>query len=387
VGPDHTELAGKIGHPACHISAGTGAAAHYNRRVQGIDAHRFNRVLFALWSLFWLLMIVVAYQDHYFETDIRWWEPLLWEGSSALVATLWLVFERRAASRWDAYLDQPLRWFGKHLPWIPVFAITFVAAIYGIRHAVYAVVGEIYEHEPWLFTVFYESVKLILFAALWLCIIFGLESFVRWREERGRLLELQKSLAQAQLAQLRAQIQPHFLFNALNTISALMQTDVDRADRLLTRLADLLRASLAAGSQQMTSLRAELETLRLYASIMQERFAGRAELHWQVADEVLDAAIPAMLLQPLLENAYKHGVERSSQPVRVEVEARRVADSVRIEIRNSGSLNTTARPGIGLQNCRERLALIHGDRATLELSADAPYVTARITLPFERHAP
>jgi len=354
--------------------------------VQGIDAPRINRVLFALWSLFWLLMIVVAYQDHHFETDIRWWEPLLWEGSSAFVATLWVLLQRRAAPRWDVYLDQPLRWFGKHLPWIPVVAITFVAAIYGIRHAVYAATGEIYEHEPWLFIVFYESLKLVLFAALWLCIIFGLESFARWREERARLLELQKSLAESQLAQLRAQIQPHFLFNALNTISALMQTDVDRADRLLTRLADLLRVSLAAGSQQMTSLRAELETLRLYAAIMQERFAGRAELKWHIDEGVLDAAIPAMLLQPLLENAYKHGVERSSQPVRVEVEARRDGDAVYIEIRNDGALNATGRSGIGLQNCRERLALIYGERATLDLSADAQSVTARITLPYERHA-
>ena len=120
-------------------------------------------------------------------------------------------------------------------------------------------------------------------------------------------------------------MQPHFLFNALNTISALMQVDVERADRLLTRLADLLRASLQAGARQMTSLREELKLLELYAQIMQERFADRVTLTWNVADDALDAAVPAMLLQPLLENAFKHGVERSREPVtiRIDVEAQR----------------------------------------------------------------
>ena len=176
--------------------------------------------------------------------SIRWWEPLLWEGSSCLVATFWLVLERRVASRWNQHLAHPWRWFGKHLAWMPVVAITFIVAIYSIRHGVYALTDETYEHESWPFIFFYESVKLVLFAGLWLGIIFGLESFARWRNEREQLLTLQKHLAESQLAQLKAQLQPHFLFNALNTISSLMQVDVERADRLLTRLADLLRASL-----------------------------------------------------------------------------------------------------------------------------------------------
>ena len=108
----------------------------------------------------------------------------------------------------------------------------------------------------------YESIKLLLFAGLWFSIIFGLSSFALWKQERERLLTLQKHLAESQLAQLRAQLQPHFLFNALNTISSLMQVDVDRADRLLAQLADLLRSSLQAGTRQITSLREELGAAR-----------------------------------------------------------------------------------------------------------------------------
>ena len=202
------------------------------------------------------------------------------------------------SQRWNEYLDYPLRWFGKHLVWLPLIIPTFIVVAYSMRHAVYALTGEIYEHESWGFLLFYESIKLLLFTSLWLCIIFGFASFTLWRQERERLLALQKHLAESQLAQLKAQLQPHFLFNSLNTISALMQVDVERADRLLTRLADLLRSSLQAGARHMTSLREELKLLELYAQIMEERFAGHVTLTWNIADDALDAAMPAMLLQP-----------------------------------------------------------------------------------------
>jgi signal transduction histidine kinase len=343
-----------------------------------------SRALFALWSLFWLLMLAVAIQDEYPYHEVKWWEPVLWEGSSCLVATSWLLLQRRVARRWNEYLDQPIKWFGKHLVWLPVIAVTFIAAIYGIRHGVYALTGETYEHASWPYTFLYESVKLTLFTALWLAIIFGLASFSMWREQRERLLELQRHLAESQLNQLKAQLQPHFLFNALNTISALMQSDVERADRLLARLADLLRASLAVGMRQQTSLREEWKLLELYASIMQERFAGRVTLDWQASDEALDATVPAMLLQPLLENAYKHGVERSSQPVKIRVEARREGEELRVLIHNTGSLNDTESRGIGLRNCRDRLSLVYGDRATLTITPDGNGVAAAVRLPYQR---
>jgi len=342
-----------------------------------------NRALFGLWALFWLLMIVIAVQDEHGDAGIRWWEPLLWEGSSCLVATFWLALERRGASRWDQYLADPWRWFGKHLAWMPVVVITFIVAIYSIRHGVYALTDETYEHESWPFIFFYESIKLVLFAGLWLGIIFGLTSFARWREEREQLLTLQKHLAESQLAQLKAQLQPHFLFNALNTISSLMQVDVERADRLLTRLADLLRASLTASTRDMTSLREELKLLELYAQIMQERFAGRVALTWSVADEVLDAQVPALLLQPLLENAFKHGVERSRDIVQIQVTAEKQRDELHLTIANSEStLSTTPSTGIGLRNCRERLQLIYGARASLELRQEGGGVITQLTLPY-----
>ena len=202
--------------------------------------------------------------------------------------------------------------------------VTFIVSVYAIRHGVYALAGLSVRARSLAAGLLLREPQTT--AVLRRCgspSSSGCRASARWQQERERLLALQKHLAESQLSQLRAQLQPHFLFNALNTISSLMQVDVERADRLLAQLADLLRSSLQVGERQMTSLRAELALLELYARIMQERFAGRVTLRHEIADDTLDAEVPAMLLQPLLENAYKHGVERSSQPVAIAITARR----------------------------------------------------------------
>jgi len=345
-----------------------------------------NRTLLALWSLFWLLMIVVSVADHR-DSGNRWWEPLLWEGSSCLVATGWLLLQRRAGARWQGLLAEPRRWFLRHIAWTPLLAVSFVISVYALRHGVYALAGVTYEHPGWAYVFCYESLKITLFTSLWLSIIFGLESFARWQQERERLLTLQRHLAESQLGQLRAQLQPHFLFNALNTISSLMQVDVARADALLAQLADLLRASLQAGARQTTSLREELELSRRYAQIMQARFAERVTVSWDVAPDVGDAEVPTMLLQPLLENAFKHGVELSREPVAIRIAARRGDEQLHMMVRNSGSrLAPNGRSGIGLSNCRARIALLYGDRARLDVAEEGDGVVATLVQPW-RSAP
>ena len=330
-------------------------------------------------------MVLISVEDNRGDHGIRWWEPVLWEGSSCLFATGLLLLQRRLTAGWSELLAQPRRWFGRQLAWLPVIVVAFVITVFAFRHGVYLLTGEVYEHRPWPYLLFYEGVKLLLYIGLWLGIIFGLESFESWRNERERLLAVQKHLAESQLAQLKAQLQPHFLFNALNTISSLMQVDVARADRLLTQLADLLRASLQAGERHLTTLREELELLDLYARIMQERFAGRMRLDWRVEAESLDAAVPALLLQPLLENACKHGVERSTAPVEIVVSARREGDRLEVLVSNTGELAGSG-GGIGLRNCRERLAVLFGRDASLTLTAEDGGVVARVSVPWRRFA-
>ena len=345
------------------------------------------RILPALWAAFWLLMISASLQDAMRNPRIRWWEPVLWEGSSALVATGWMLLAVKVRARYAIYLDRPLAWFGHYLRWLPLAAVTFVTAVYAIRHGVYALAGRPYEHAGWAFIFVYETVKLILFTGLWLGILFGVDTHGQWQQQRNRLLQTQRALAEAQLAHLQGQLRPHFLFNALNTVSALMHTDVERADRLVARLSDLLRISLRSGGSEMIPLAEELRTLALYTDVMRERFRDRVTLEWH-ADPELDAApVPALLLQPLVENVFKHAVERTLMPVHVVISTQREGDLLVLTVRNTGSsLPPSFDEGVGLRNGRERLGIIYGGAASMVIRNEADGVTAIVTLPRDRAA-
>lgn len=338
--------------------------------------------LFWLWGLFWLLMVTTAVQDALRNPAISWWEPILWEGTSALAATCWILIAMRARERYAQYLDRPLIWFGHHLRWLPLVVPTFIVAVYAVRHGVYGLAGRPYHHPPWLWVFIYETLKLVLFAGLWLGILFGFDSYAQWRFHRRRLLEVQKALTEAQLARLKGQLRPHFFFNVLNTISALMHVDVARADRLVAGLGDLLHISLRSGEQEMTPLREELRSLELYVQIMQERFRDRVTLNWHVDNGLLDTPVPALLLQPLLENAFRHGVERSTVPVHIDVTARSEGNSLCVVVSNTGSsLAADYCEGVGLRNCRERLSIIYGESAALQVRNEGASVAARVLIP------
>jgi hypothetical protein len=338
--------------------------------------------LLCLWALFWLLLITVSEQDSWRNPAVSRWEPVLWEGSSALFATCWLLLATRAREHNARYLDRPWVWFARHLLWLPLIVATFIATVYPLRHGAYELVGRHYHHPPWLFVVVYESVKLTLFAGLWTGILFGFDSHAQWQLQRGRLLQLQRDLTEAHLARLKGQLQPHFFFNALNTISALMQVDVARADRLVAGLGDLLHISLRSGEQEMTPLREELRSLELYAHIMQERFRDRVTVSLHADPDIMDVRVPTLVLQPLLENAFKHGVERTTAAVHIDVTARREADLLNLVLTNTGStLSPGYREGIGLRNSRERLMVIYGPAASLVIGAAQDAVAVRLCIP------
>jgi LytS/YehU family sensor histidine kinase len=290
----------------------------------------------------------------------------------------------RAREHYAQYLDRPLVWFGYHLRWLPLVVPTYIAAVYAARYGVYELVGRPYQHQhpPWLWVFVFETLRLVLFAALWLGILFGFDSYTQWQIHRRRLLEVQKALTEAQLARLKGQLRPHFFFNVLNTISALMHVDVARADRLVAGLGDLLHISLRSGEQEMTPLREELRSLELYAEIMHERFRDRVTLNSHVDPSILDTPVPSLILQPLLENAFRHGVERSTVPVRIDVTARREGNSLSLVVNNTGSsLASDYREGVGLRNCRERLSIIYGEAAALQVRDEGASVAARVSIP------
>lgn len=340
------------------------------------------RILLAAWCLFWLLMVVISIQEHVVAGSSRWWEPFVWEGSSALMATtlgMWML--RRLVI---PQAHQPFQWLRRLFVLLTPLGVVFFVAIYSFRHGFYALVGLQYSHEPWSQIVVYEVLKFILFIGLWAGIVFGLQSFAQTRRQAERLQVLQQALTQAQLTQLKAQLRPHFLFNTLNTISSLMQTDVARADRLLTRLGDLLRVSLSAGEKDTVPLSEELHLLRLYASIMEERFIGRVNIRWQVADDSLTVHVPTLLLQPLLENAFRYGVEPSTQPQRIAVSAWRDGANLFVTVCNTCDATPAfAREGVGLRNTRERLQVLYGDAASLSLAGAAHEAKVMVRVPIK----
>lgn len=255
--------------------------------------------------------------------------------------------------------------------------------VFGLRHAIFALAGGHYEHLPWEGQIPFELVKASLFYCLWLGLVFGTLSLVKSREQSAKLGLVQKALVESQLAQLQAQLRPHFLFNTFNTVSSLMQIDIVRADRVLTRLGDLLRASLSAGSTSTVPLHQELNLLRLYTDIMQERFSGRVHVDWQIAEDASVIPVPALILQPLLENAFKYAIEQTTGVESIRVVATQDRGQLIVKIHNTGStLRDGWREGVGLANCRERLQVLYGDAASIDISNHGEGgVVASVSLP------
>jgi hypothetical protein len=338
-----------------------------------------------LWLLSWTLVAIVEFARWLHAPGIPRWQPFVVILISPVLVGAWLAWAI-ATRRFERTSIDPARtWFRYHLRALPWLILAFIPIVWGFRWAFYNSIRRGYGAPPPALLVPFEAFKISLFYGLLLTLIFGLRTLARRREDHERILAIQKALAEAQLAQLQAQLRPHFLFNALNTVSSLMQTDTARADRMLSQIGDLLRVSLNTPKRDAIPLREELEILRKYTDIMQERFGDRAVVSWNVAEDALDVPLPSMLLQPLLENAYKHGVERSTATVFISIAAERTGTSLEVKIHNTGSKLSSEPPtasGVGISNCRERLRLLYGASAQLRVEEDgAGGVQAIVMLP------
>lgn len=219
----------------------------------------------------------------------------------------------------------------------------------------------------------------------------------RWRDELEQASlqrsELERSLTQSQLDALRAQLNPHFLFNALNSVMALITQDAPAARRTVVRLAELLRGTLALTGEQRVPLDRELELARAYLDIEQVRFGDRLEVTWSLPDSTAGIDVPALVLQPLVENAMVHAVAPVSRTVHVRIAVRCAAGALTLTVTDNGAGPDTGRPspgaGIGLSNLRDRLARLYGDAAEVRLErndGDGCQTTVRLPLESGRGA-
>ena len=215
----------------------------------------------------------------------------------------------------------------------------------------------------------------------------ALDFHQRYREEEVRVSRMETQLARAELHALRMQLNPHFLFNTLNAISALMHRDVPAAERMLARLSDFLRLTLESGRAVEVPLRQELDFLQRYLEIEQVRFPDRLKVEMDVDPETLNAQVPSLILQPLVENAIRHGIAPTSDAGRIGIVAARENGHLLLKVTDDGpGLRPGSEPpreGVGLTNTRERLRQLYGPESELTLrNGPAGGLDVSLSLPF-----
>jgi two-component system, LytTR family, sensor kinase len=211
--------------------------------------------------------------------------------------------------------------------------------------------------------------------------------YQRFRQRELRSSQLQTQLAKAHLQALKSQLQPHFLFNTMHSISALMLTDVQAADRMMTRLSDLLRMTLDAEETQVTTLSRELEFVNCYLEIEKIRFEERLNVVLDISPETLDAQVPQLLLQPLVDNAVKHGISKLPAAGEIRIIVKKQNGELQLEISDNGpgfcKPGSYQHAGLGLRITRERLESLYGQDQSMELlSPPEGGATVRVCIPF-----
>ncbi|HET9399604.1 MAG TPA: histidine kinase [Candidatus Acidoferrales bacterium] len=303
-------------------------------------------------------------------------------GTATTIATaIWCVAGMIATHALRVYVD-------RH-PWhaISELALTFVIAV-AVIPAVMTLVQVVLltilrSHHVSAAGIAAHFLQGILVIALWCAIYLGAQELRRRRAAEIEALRLALIAQTAQFQALRAQLQPHFLFNYLNSLRELMNEDHERAERALLELSGLLRYTLRADQLETVTLKDELGAVESYLSLEKIRFEKRLRLRYDVDPSSLTAKIPPMLLQTLAENGLKHGIAKLPAGGDISISAVLKNGILRIRVANSGSLRcANVSNAVGLKNARERLRLVYGDRASLDLRASGENeVLAEVTIP------
>jgi two-component system LytT family sensor kinase len=370
------------------MAAGRGAA---------IDGAWWQR-RWALWAAVFVAWTVIAFfftsQLYYSQllTPRPWtWRsaasqqfiyPYLWAVGTMIVLRLAAGFPVEGRRRWRNLL--------LHVFFATLFVVVISAAFQIINHFVNVADRPF---TPWatLQWIIYNSSENYGIYGLILVLHSAFRYYKRSREGELRASQLSTQLSQAQLQALKMQLQPHFLFNTLHSISALVHTDPEAADRMIARLGDFLRLTLENSGTQEVSLQKELEFLKCYLEIERVRFRDRLTTRMDIDPQSLDTPVPNLILQPIVENALRHGIAPRSTPGRIEISAKRDNGSLRIQVKDNGpglpaisKPNGRFREGVGLANTRARLAQLYGGSHRLEL-ANAPGGGLVVTLDIPAH--
>jgi sensor histidine kinase YesM len=347
----------------------------------------------ALWTLVGLAFASQIYlQSNLLGHSITWGEAI-----------------RDSLEEWYVYgaLSLPVVWLARRLPlegasrWLTaalhlgaalIFSLAYVlvGALVGMADSRLtgesATYGEVFH--PLLARTF--PYNLLIYGVI-VSVSHALDYYRKYHERTVQALELEKRLTEARLQALLHQLEPHFLFNTLNGIASLMHTDVEAADRMLVRLSELLRITMSHTGAPQTTLRDEVAFLERYLDIEKIRFRSRLEVAIAIDDDAIDAQVPSLILQPIVENAVRHGIEPHARPGRIVLRGTREGGRIVLTVSDNGGgipAGGPGREGIGLANTRARLAEIYGSAQKFEL-ANGPDggLCVRMEIPFSAAAP
>jgi len=342
----------------------------------------------ALWSLVGLAIASEIYlSSNFLGRSVTWGEAISdsledWYVYGLLsLPVVWLArrFPPERGSRWATA--------GIHLAAALVFSLAYIL--------VRTLVGELdgwVGGEPASFSEIFHPLlvrtfpfNLLVYGVI-LSVSHALDYYRKYHERTVQTLELEKHLTEARLQALLHQLKPHFLFNTLNGIASLMHSDVDAADRMLVRLSELLRITMSHTGTPQTTLREEVAFLERYLDIEKIRFRNRLEVTIAVDDDAIEAQVPSLILQPMVENAMRHGVEPHARMGRIEMRGAQRDGNLVLTVSDNGSgipQDGPRREGIGIANTRARLAELYGTRQKFELvNVPEGGLCVRITIPF-----
>lgn len=368
---------------------------------EGGRLRRLTRVLFAVvWlvpgalAALQLTLVGDASGAHY-----GLGRALVWQGAAWLVWGIWSQGILTLVDRVRLGAGRLATWVSVHIIATSVVCVINVLFLAWLDH-IFGTIGQVtsYAYSVRLVLVNHLDFQVVLYWAV-LGAAYMVEFVRRFRERDRAAAVLEQKLARSQLDALRMQLNPHFLFNALNSVTELMEEDVRQAQRTLTRVADLLRLSLRSAASSTIPLWQEIELVELYLQIARVRYGAGLDVDIEVDSSAVDVDVPSFLLQPLVENALKHGLAPGHPGQSITISATRSGDTLILIVEDNGKgldgLITTSgrflavRPsvdglGIGLTNTRSRLTMLYGDRyAFLMSNHSAGGCRVEIRLPVE----
>lgn len=349
------------------------------------------KYIFVLWTtLIWALFAALfVLQSYFFSIAIGQsfdlWLRLSFEGSQALIWAILTPVVVSFAKRWNLHGASAPASLSVHF--VLGFVIGYIhrAASFWFYIALYPPDTPLPSSVAWA-KILGSTMNSVL---IYWCIVAVayVVHFVRaHQQERLQAAHLESLFQQSRLESLRRQIQPHFLFNTLHSISALMDDDVPGARRMITRLSDLLRKTLDQSERSKIPLGEEIRFIADYLAIESVRFQDRLQVRYEVAPEVEKALVPSLILQPLVENAIRHGVAHVASPSVIIIRALRNEENLNITILNTSVPVNELEKGIGLKNTESRLQLAYGERAALKILTIQDQFSVTIEIPYEDRA-